>query len=171
MDGWRCKTGRRASKKSRGGDCRWVVSTGMLMLRRKPCLFVGWMGKEARGAASGQVRTDINAHSIEGKEILEDKHLNKSGGLVQRHLSRGNVQPEPGRLLPLQAAGALPLWFSHVLCPTPGLPATWRHGEKVVVWFLLLWYRTHKMVLMVFAFAYLLRKHVRHFFKSMKDYG
>lgn len=41
MDDWRCRTGRRASKKSRGGDCRWEVSTGMLMLRRNPCLFTG----------------------------------------------------------------------------------------------------------------------------------
>lgn len=128
MEGWRCKTGRRVSKKSRGGDCRWVVSTGMLMLRRKPCLLVGWVGKEAH-AASGQVRTNREVHPIKEKEIVEDKHLNKSGGLVERHLSRGNVQSEPGRLLPLQAAGALPLRFSHVLCPTPGLPAT-RRQEK-----------------------------------------
>lgn len=147
MDGWRCKTGRRASKKSRGGDCRWVVSTGMLILRRKPCLFVGWMGKKAY-VASGQVRTNIKAHEREGKEIVEGKHLNKSGGLVERHLSGGDVQPEPGRLLPLQAAGALPLWFSHALCPTPGLPATWRQDK------MLLLKRYHKIVLMVFALAY-----------------
>lgn len=58
MDGWRCNTGRRASKKSLGGDCRWVVSTGMLMLRRKPCLFVGWTGQEA-DAASGHTLTHV----------------------------------------------------------------------------------------------------------------
>lgn len=63
MDGWRCKTGRRVSKKSLGGDCRWVVSTGMLILRRKPCLLVGWMG-EGADVASGQVRTNFQAHEI-----------------------------------------------------------------------------------------------------------
>ena len=36
MEDWRWKAGLRVSKKSRGGDWRWVVSTGMLMLRRKP---------------------------------------------------------------------------------------------------------------------------------------
>lgn len=126
MEGWRCKTGRRGSKKSRGGDCRWVVSTGMLMLRRKPCLLVGWTGKEAR-QASGRGGTNIKAHSRKGKGTPQ--HLNKGGGLVERHLSRGNVQSEPGRLLPLQAAGALPLRFSHVLRASPGLPATRRQEE------------------------------------------
>lgn len=49
MDDWRCKTGRLVSKRSRGGDWRWEVSTGMLILRRNPCLFTGCMGKDAQG--------------------------------------------------------------------------------------------------------------------------
>lgn len=122
MDGWRCNTGRRASKKSLGGDCRWVVSTGMLMLRRKPCLFVGWTGQEV-DAASGHTLTHVKQ---EGRRTVGDKHLNEGGGLVQGHVGRGDVQAQPGRLLPLQAAGALPLWFSHLLCPPPGLPAARR---------------------------------------------
>lgn len=52
-----------------------------------------------------------------------ERHLDEGGRLVQRHLSRGNVQPQPGRFLPLQAAGALAPWFSHVPCRTLGLPA------------------------------------------------
>lgn len=66
-----------------------------------------------------------------GEGFSEKEHLNKSGRLVEWHLSRGNVQSEPGRFLPLQAAGALPPWFSHVLCPTPGLPATQTEKEEV----------------------------------------
>lgn len=53
MDDWRCKTGRRLSKRSRGGDWRWEVSTGMLMLRRNPCLFTGY-------TRTGHVRTKVS---------------------------------------------------------------------------------------------------------------
>ena len=51
-------------------------------------------------------------------------YLNEGGRLVERHRRRGNVQFEPWRFLPLQAAGALPPWFSHAPCPAPRLPAT-----------------------------------------------
>lgn len=70
---------------------------------------------------------------MEEAAVREGKHLDESGGLVEGHLSGGDVQSEPGRLLPLQAAGALPLWFSHVLCPTPGLPATRRQEGELVI--------------------------------------
>lgn len=56
MDDWRCKTGRRVSKNSRGGDWRWDVSTGMLILRRNPCLFTGWAGKVSTRKVSARVR-------------------------------------------------------------------------------------------------------------------
>ena len=129
MDDWRCKTGRRVSKKSRGGDWRWEVSTGMLMLRRNPCLFTGCTRHDTRpkGKVKTQVRTKIMLRAVIWQR---EEHLNKSGMLVQWHLSCGNVQSEPRRFLPLQAAGALPPWFSHVLCPSPGLPATEREREN-----------------------------------------
>lgn len=61
-------------------------------------------------------------------EQVGGRHLDEGGRLVQRHLSRGNVQPEPGRFLPLQAAGALAPRFSHVPCGALGLPA--EEGEE-----------------------------------------
>lgn len=60
------------------------------------------------------------------EDCVGDRHLNEGGGLVQGHVGRGDVQAQPWRLLPLQAAGALPLWFSHLLRPPPGLPAARR---------------------------------------------
>lgn len=77
MDGWRCNTGRRASKKSLGGDCRWVVSTGMLMLRRKPCLFVGWTGQEA-DAASGHALTHVGREDC-GRHTPERRWRTRPG--------------------------------------------------------------------------------------------
>lgn len=78
------------------------------------------------GTGGGRsVRTHFNARETGGREDC-GRHLNEGGGLVQGHVGRGDVQAQPGRLLPLQAAGALPLWFSHLLCPPPGLPAARR---------------------------------------------
>lgn len=85
------------------------------------------------------VRTHFNARET-GREggLKEDKHLNEGAGLVQGHVGRGDVQAQPGRLLPLQAAGALPLRFSHLLCPPPGLPAARRQetGDNGLICFL-----------------------------------
>lgn len=90
-------------------------------------------------------RTGTEGRSVNGKSVTktndsqdresgihrETAHLNESGRLVERHLCGGNVQSEPGRFLPLQAAGALPPWFSHVLSPTPVLPAARMEREEV----------------------------------------
>lgn len=77
----------------------------MLTLRRNPCLFTGYTEKQRMGEQLTQVVAEMKG---KGEEEFSDRHLDKSGRLVQRHLGRGNVQSEPRRFLPLQAAGALP---------------------------------------------------------------